>query len=58
MEDLRKTFPFLKRMPKKQRCQFEAYFSDAPEWLLNESQIVEMEKNTILVEENAPADTI
>lgn len=58
MEHLYQTFPFLKRIPKKQKEQFEQYFSNAPIWLLDAIRIVEMKKNTILVEENAPADTI
>jgi len=50
--------PFLKETDEKKREQFEAYFKDAPRWLLEEFRIERIKKNRLLVKEGAPADTI
>lgn len=50
--------PFLKETDNKRREQFTEYFHDAPWWLLKEFRIEKIEKDTLLVKEGEPADTI
>lgn len=50
--------PFLKETDNKRREQFTEYFHDAPQWLLEEFRIEKIGKDTLLVKEGEPADTI
>ena len=48
----------LGKTDKNRRGQFEEYFTDAPEWLIETIAVEEMRKGTIFVREGASADTI
>lgn len=50
--------PFIKKLDKKRREQFETYFYSAPDWVLEACQFVPLKKGAILVQENTPVDTI
>ena len=50
--------PFLKEADEKKREQFAEYFKDAPQWLLEEFRIEKIKKDTLLVKEGEPADTV
>ena len=58
MNSLYRALPFLAELDKARRNQFEEYFRSAPAWLMDAFHIVEMEKDTIFVRENAPADSV
>ena len=50
--------PFLKETESKKRKQFEEYFRDAPQWLMEACRVEKIKKDTLLVKEGEPADTI
>lgn len=56
--DLEKFLPFLSKIDKERRKQFEEYFQSAPLWLLKMFTVVHVEKDTILVREGDPVDTV
>lgn len=60
MEDryLYRALPFIKDIDESRRKQFEAYFRNAPLWILNAFQVEELDKGVTFVRENEPADTI
>lgn len=58
MDNLYKKLPYIMKLDKKRRLQFETYFRSAPDWVLDTCQIVPIKKDTILVQENTPVDTI
>lgn len=55
---LEQVLPFLSKLDKDRRAQFEEYFQSAPSWLLDSFSIEEMEKGTTFVREGEPVDTI
>ena len=46
---LDRVLPFLKKIDKKRREQFYAYFKNAPLWLLDSFSIEKMEKGRIFI---------
>ena len=58
MDRLYEKLPYIMKVDKKRRTQFETYFRSAPDWVLDTCQIVPIKKGEILVQENAPVDTI
>lgn len=58
MNRLYELLPFLKNENKKRREQYERYFENAPYWVLDSIKILELDKDTIFVRENAPIETI
>ncbi|SHK13802.1 Crp/Fnr family transcriptional regulator [Hespellia stercorisuis] len=50
--------PFLKELERDRREQLEAYFDSAPLWLMNAFQVLQLEKGTTLVHENAVVDMV
>lgn len=58
MDRLYKALPFLTELDKERREQFEEYFRSAPGWLMDSFSIMELEKDTVFVRENAPADAV
>ena len=55
---LEKALPFLPRIEKNRREQFETYFKSAPLWLIESFSIEEMERGTTFVREGEPVDTV
>lgn len=50
--------PFLNTLSFSRKKKIEDYFSNAPYWVLDAVQVLEMEKNVEFVKENSPADMI
>lgn len=50
--------PIIKRLNKKTQKQLEEYFGNAPKWLIDSFQIVQMEKDFIFIRENEPVKWI
>ncbi len=50
--------PFLRETEDRKREQFAEYFKDAPRWLIEEFRIEKIKKDTLLVKEGEPADTV
>ncbi len=50
--------PCLNDIEACRREQIEGYFASAPAWLLDSIQVVQIEKDVVLVKENAPVDMI
>lgn len=57
-ERLYQKLPVLNTFSKRRRKEFEIYFSTAPEWVLDEINVVNIEAHTIFIEENTPVNTI
>lgn len=57
-ERLYQKLPVLNTFSKRRRKEFERYFSTAPEWVLDEINVVNIEAHTIFIEENTPVNTI
>lgn len=55
---LYQALPFLSELDKDRRQQFEEYFRSAPAWLMDSFHVVDMEKDTVFIRENTPADTV
>lgn len=55
---LDRVLPFLKKIDKKRREQFCAYFKNAPLWLLDSFSIEKMEKGRIFIREGTPVEAI
>lgn len=50
--------PILKQLNKKKQKEIEEYFADAPKWLIDSFQIVNIEKNFTFIRENEPVRSI
>lgn len=50
--------PFLKDINEERRKQFEEYFYNAPVWLMDSFQVMELPKDTVFVHEGEPVNTI
>lgn len=57
-KSLYEALPFLKALSRERQEQFEEYFKDAPQWILDAFQIEELEKGTIFIREGTLADSI
>lgn len=51
-------FPFLKEIDKKRHEQFQVYFKNAPQWLLESISVEKIEKGRIFIREGNPVDAI
>lgn len=58
MNRLYEALPFLKRVSKQTRGQFERYFENAPYWVLDSVRVIELKKDTIFVRENTAVESI
>lgn len=56
--NLERYVPLLSEIEELRKKQFEEYFANAPEWLLQAFSVEKMEKGAIIVREGEPADTV
>ena len=57
-ENISRIMELQNNLPKEQSEALNKLLSNAPRWVLESTQIVKKEKNTIFIEENTPADTV
>ena len=57
-ENISRIMELQNNLPREQSEALNKLLSNAPRWVLESTQIVKKEKNTIFVEENTPADTV
>ena len=55
---LDEALPFLKEIDPKRREQFQAYFKNAPLWVLESFMIEKLEKGTTFIREGEPVDMV
>ncbi|MDE7313371.1 MAG: Crp/Fnr family transcriptional regulator [Eubacterium sp.] len=55
---LEEVLPFLKRIDKERREQFQDYFKNAPLWILENFVIEKLQKGTTFIREGEPVDMV
>lgn len=55
---LYKAVPILGQLDKKKQKEIEAYFADAPRWLIDSFRVIKIEKNFTFIRENEPVTSI